>query len=330
MIKYKQVFLGIILCILLESVFYFLNHKYRFFTPFFSVTSRHTEEHEGGGVLTNPLLECLDVDGQDVIPQINISRYKLNDFVDSLLDSGKVSFMSVYIRDLNNGPWIGINERESFIGGSLLKVPVLIAYMHLVENDPTLLDKKISYDIQTNYDYQYYKPLKEIELGKDYTVDELLKYAIDYSDNNAVDLLINNIDKVEIDKTFESLGLGKPTDGTPYIINAKTYAGFFRVLFNASYLNREYSEKTLETLTHTDFNKGITSLIPTDIVVAHKFGIRTDNGVNQLHDCGIVYYPGHPYLICIMSRGGQFDDLASSIAKVSKFVYDEVKSGLNK
>jgi hypothetical protein len=65
-----------------------------------------------------------------------------------------------------------------------------------------------------------------------------------------------------------------------------------------------------------------------NIPVAHKFGERTGfaGGVKQLHDCGIVYYPKNPYLLCIMTRGTDFTKLESTIAAVSKMVYQEFDS----
>ena len=43
---------------------------------------------------------------------------------------------------------------------------------------------------------------------------------------------------------------------------------------------------------------------------------------HELHDCGIVYYPEHPYFLCVMTRGGDRPKLAAAIADVSKVAYD--------
>ncbi|KND46769.1 MAG: b-lactamase [Parcubacteria bacterium C7867-006] len=325
--NYNQILIGIVICIALEFVVYNLNHKYHFFTPIFeSKISRLTEKHEGGGVFTSPLLECSSDGGDGIFDQIKISKPEMINFVNTLLAKNKVDFISVYIRDLNNGPWIGINEKEEFIGSSLLKVPILISYMKLAEDDKSILDKKIKYTTKILSDDQYYPSEKVLEVGGEYTVNELLEYMTYYSDNNAADLLAEEIDDSKMDKVFEALGLGKPQFNVPYPVNVRNYAGFFRILFNASYVNKEYSEKTLEMLSRTKFDRGLTALLPKNIVVSHKFGIRSDNGLNQLHDCGIVYYPDHPYLICVMSRGGSFEDLSSAIAQISEFVYNQVNN----
>ncbi|MBA3732856.1 serine hydrolase [Patescibacteria group bacterium] len=323
--NYNQIFLGIFICILGEFVLYNLNNHYLFFKPIFTTTSKGTfEKHEGNGSFTNPLLECLGVEGQDSFEQLNISNNELENLVSSIKNKYGLGSMGVYLRDLNNGPWLGINQEEHFIGGSLLKVPMLLSYLKLSETDPSILKKEIEYKEKSVDNTQYFTSSKQLEVGKKYTVQELLEYMIYYSDNNAAYLLSQNIDTKEFDKVFISLGLGEPDINKPYPVDTKTYASFFRVLFNASYLNKNSSEIALSMLSKGEFNKGLQSLIPQDLVVAHKFGIRSDGNVDQLHDCGIIYYPGHPYLLCIMSKGDNFEKMASSIGEVSKFVYDRV------
>jgi hypothetical protein len=51
----------------------------------------------------------------------------------------------------------------------------------------------------------------------------------------------------------------------------------------------------------------------------------TLTGERQLHDCGIVYAPGKPYLICIMTRGSDFKRLSPVIAQISKQVYTTMR-----
>jgi hypothetical protein len=48
------------------------------------------------------------------------------------------------------------------------------------------------------------------------------------------------------------------------------------------------------------------------------------NGIRQLHDCGIVYLESHPYLLCIMTRGYDFEKLSKIISMISSQVYSEM------
>jgi beta-lactamase class A len=99
------------------------------------------------------------------------------------------------------------------------------------------------------------------------------------------------------------------------------------VLYYSTYLNKDYSEKALELLSNTEFTQGLVAPLPRSVTVAHKFGERAlPDGTNQLHDCGIVYYPGHPYLLCIMTKGPDFKDLTQAIQQISSKVYSEATS----
>jgi hypothetical protein len=150
------------------------------------------------------------------------------------------------------------------------------------------------------------------------------------SDNTAAVLLDNFIDKKSQTEVYTDLGLPVPPDSpTVEYLSAKLYAYFFRVLYNASYLNDKDSEKALEILAAQDI-PGIRAGVPRNTTVAQKFGERTIYDSThtlvdrELHDCGIVYKPGKPYLLCIMSRGKDFDQLAKNIADLSALVYQSI------
>lgn len=116
-------------------------------------------------------------------------------------------------------------------------------------------------------------------------------------------------------------------DNSPInFMSVKGYAGLFRILYNASYLEKEYSEKTLQILSNSEFQNGIVAGVSKDVVVSHKFGERQlEENSYQLHDCGIVYYSKGPYLICIMSRGNSMQNLEQFISKISEVTYNGIQ-----
>ena len=84
------------------------------------------------------------------------------------------------------------------------------------------------------------------------------------------------------------------------------------------------SEKALEYLSKSDFKYGLVASLPANIVVAHKFGFWAENGVRLLHDCGIVYYPNNPYLLCVMTSAPDKEGYDPTISELSRFIYQEV------
>ena len=142
------------------------------------------------------------------------------------------------------------------------------------------------------------------------------------SDNNAALLLVSSISMADLDQSYSDLGVIVPQN-EKYTMTVTTFAGFFRVLYNATYLNHTDSEHLLDLLSQSAFKQGIVAGVPPGIVIAHKFGERGYNNPSpdELHDCGIVYAK-RPYLICIMTQGNGYNALAKAIADISKMIYE--------
>lgn len=287
--------------------------------------SQSQETHLGGYKLINPLLFCNQQEG------VGSSEYRqlegnIEEFILSQIEKGAISHASVYFRDLNNGPWFGVSEEEAFSPSSLLKLPVLMAYYKEAEINPAILSQKVRYSDDLPLLEQGIPVEKQLEKGKEYSVEELLERMIVYSDNASLVLLENIIPGRSIDKVTEDVGIVTPTAQTPEdYMTVKDYSSLFRILYNASYLSRNYSEKALDLLTKGTFSQGLRAGVPEDVLISHKFGERElPNLSRQLHDCGIVYYTDHPYLLCVMTRGNDYNQLSSVISSISQQVYAEV------
>jgi beta-lactamase class A len=113
-------------------------------------------------------------------------------------------------------------------------------------------------------------------------------------------------------------------------MSPKEYARFLVALQTASYLDPVFSEKALSLLEQSDFKQGLAANLPRNIKVAHKFGERgyLDNDTLQLHDCGIIYHPSSPYILCVMTRGTNIRDQTNAIASISSAVFKAVTVGL--
>jgi beta-lactamase class A len=275
----------------------------------------------------NPLLDCDVAEGTIDARKQNF-KSELADYIDDELKKGKITDASVYFRDLNNGPTFGVNADAKYIPASLLKVPVMMAFYHLADDNPSVLEKKVRYDKEIDLGIsgtQLIPPQKPLQVGKEYTIDELIHSAIVYSDNQAVVLLINELPAQELIELYKLLGVDQGVlEGPGGTLTVKNYAAFFRILFNSSYLSQERSEKALGLLAQTDFTEGIVAGVPKNITVAHKFGESGTYDMHQIHDCGVVYYPNHPYLLCIMTKGKSTNDIEKAISQISSFVYNKI------
>ena len=236
-----------------------------------------------------------------------------------------VSTASVYLRDYSNNEWININENEKFDPGSLFKVPILMAFLKMDELSPGVLNKEILYNQPFAINKEVVYKSKTIQLGKKYKVKELLKYMIEYSDNNATALLSNNIKPEVFIKLFTDLDMTAPVfDAQQYLISAKQYSYFMRAIYNASYLSIDDSEYAAELLSKAEFNDGILKTLPKDIKVVHKFGESGTPADRQLHESAIVYLNGKSYLITVMTKGKDIKVLSNLMSDISQLVYDKM------
>ncbi len=257
----------------------------------------------------------------------------LNIYIRAQTEAKHVNLVAVYYRDLSAGPTFGIESQEKFAPASLLKVPLLLTYLSLAETDSNLLKKQIAFKGTTDLLTQSSSGSSVLKSNKAYTIDSLLSKMIIDSDNLSYVLLVNSLKELypkqyPLTDTMLDLGLVNPRNPSEDTITVKAYASIFRHLYNSSYLSPEMSEKALQLLSQADYSKGIVAGVPTGTKVAHKFGERGNlpNDAQQLHDCGIVYYPDNPYLICIMTRGDNMQELETVIKTISEKVYKEVDS----
>lgn len=278
--------------------------------------------------LINPLLRCeTPPDGSLSLESL---RHSLSEYINTNISLGNAASVSVYYKEYDTGDWFGINEEENYAPASLLKVPLMMTFLKEAEKDPAVLSKKIKYESEVNVVPQSIAPKNSLQLGNAYTVEELLRCLIVYSDNVSQEVLLPNIDKKLFTEIFSDLKLPVPDFKQEYKMSAKDFAIFFRILYNATYLNRSMSEKALRLLTKTEFQDGIVAGVPQDITIAHKFAERsyTTGEEKQLHDCGIVYDPKGPYLVCVMTRGSDFNKLKDIIKNISIITYEhKAKSG---
>lgn len=294
-------------------------------------TTGHPIREQAKYKYINPLL-AYEISERKEFKEFNPIKDELNSLINTEIRSNRASQVSVYFRDLANGRWFGINENEKYNPASLLKVATMIGVYKVAETNPDILSKRITYDGSFDDNKaENIKPLKTVEPGKTYTIEDLMQAMIGYSDNNAKTLIHQAVDNAFIADVYSDLGLplpeNAPNDLTVDFMSVKSYSLLFRVLYNSTYLSREYSEKALELLGLPDFPEGISAGIPAGVAVASKFGersIRSADGkllTAELHDCGIIYYPNHPYILCIMTKGADFSDLTNLISDASRSVY---------
>ncbi|MCB0377744.1 MAG: serine hydrolase [Bdellovibrionales bacterium] len=244
-------------------------------------------------------------------------------------DKQTVQQVGIYFHDLKSEKYFGINSEIGFSAASLLKIPFLMAYFKAAKQRPEIIREKVLYTKKI-FDSARLKqniaPPDELIDGKEYPANELLGRMVTMSDNVATDMLIAKHPEISVYDAMKDLKirLFSGPGGLDYL-TVKDYSKVFLSLYYQDYIDAKASEAALKMMTLSIYKRGLVAGVPSHIEVAHKFGERTLGNTKQLHDCGIVFYPPRPYLLCIMTRGREYAALEKTIQKTSKIVFEQVQ-----
>ncbi len=291
--------------------------------------TRMTSCHETYDLL-NPTLLCADVITQgewDYEPlRDELARKKFE-----LKAAGKLSHISIYFRDLNHGPRFGIGEYDKFQPASLVKLPVMIAFLHEADRNPEILNQTLSYTGAIKTSQNIDGSDETIKPDTPYSIRELLRKMIVYSDNYSSLLLVHTLNATPPPMAYHtfkdldvlSMMLAPEADE----VSIQSYANLFAILYNTGYLSKTSSQFALDLLSQTTFKDALVAGVPQNVRVAHKFGYRIlSETESQLHDCGIVYHPATSYVLCVMTSGRDLGTEESVIADISMLVYNTISS----
>lgn len=271
--------------------------------------------------LIKPLLYT---DNSEEDPELIAVKNKLDEMIRAGVERGEISTASVFLKKMDDTRNIKLNSSETYNPGSMMKLPVMVAYFKEAMDNKQLLDKTILYPGRnTNI------PVEEGNIssmipGNYYTVRNLIEHMIIDSDNDAMGLLVSCISEEKMLKMFNELNVPVPSSNAGnFQITPEVYSRFLRVLYNATYLDRNYSQLALSILTKSNYTKGLTHSIDKNVKVAHKYGISMTGSSKTLSEAGI-FYTSDPYLFVIMTKGNDYKKLADFISECSAAVYTNI------
>ncbi len=228
---------------------------------------------------------------------------------------------SFYAEYLPTGTSIKINADNPMVGASLLKVPVVMNLMYAAEQGSIDLSQKAA--IQEGDIDKRSGTLWEKGVGYKLTLKELARHAIVDSDNTAINMLIGATSgKFDLfQKTIEELDVDlTAASSTETTLGAQAYSSMLKCLYLSCLNTFSNSQQILGWLTESNSPPRLRADLPATVKVAHKYGT---SGGKAESDCGIVYVPKRPYIICIMI-GADADEANEIIQEVSKKMYDYV------
>jgi beta-lactamase class A len=230
--------------------------------------------------------------------------------------------IGLYFEFLNTGANISINQDTRFWPASLSKMPTVFAVMKKVERGEWKLSNELVL-FSEDQDETFGELYKKVA-GTRFTIEELLKETLINSDNTAHRILVRNLSSADYTDIFEALGMEGLFDEN-YDITAKEYSRIFKALYNASYLDRENSQKLLTWLSRTKFTEFLKEGLPPEVLFSHKIGEEYKKVV--FLDSGIAYIPDRPYILTVMikiNNGDGMERAREIMKKISQATYNYV------
>jgi beta-lactamase class A len=275
---------------------------------------------------TSPYIEAAGV--RDGSPRLVGFRMDMERYISDLRERDPSLGVSLYVRDLEHGAWTGVGEDDPYVPASLMKVTVLFHALSRLEDDPALADARLRYpgpDSMPSPDNLAGAPVPiHMVPGESYSFLDLLDRMVRHSDNHAKDLLLQGVGSGEVDSLMIRIGVPARFDEGQAVMTPRAYATLFRILYESSVFSRGTSEFGLELLAQADFDRGLRAGLPAEMPIASKYGIYFDprnlKSGQQLHECGIIYPPDHPFVICVMTRSllkapSQLAEILSEVAR---------------
>jgi beta-lactamase class A len=267
---------------------------------------------------THPLLSkrILADFPQDILINFLPLRSKLQQTTKPYGDS-----FALYFEYLPTGTSIGINEKSEFIAASLFKLPIVMAYYRHKErlkdeHDPTVVLSSDMLDSRFGDLWQK---------GEGYSINlgDAVELALKESDNTAVRALVPELSKTDFDSVYEGLDIDLKINNDGAVMTAKHYGSILKALYFSAVLTKDHSQEILDYLTDTKFTDKLPAGIPEGVPVAHKIGVIEEPEYEAYMDCGIVYVPRRPYLLCMISKSDN-QTARERMKLISKTIYEHV------
>lgn len=254
----------------------------------------------------------------DILMNFVPLRKKLQTKFDAI--AGKKSFYFEYLPD---GTSIRNGADQELIAASLIKVPLVMNLYKAAELGRINLDQTVT--ITEGELDNAYGDLYKQGAGTKITLRQAVEKILRDSDNTATHVVFDRMQGVlkYDEESLARLDVDQNLENGQAVINARSYASVLKGLYFSSYLEKEDSQQILDYLTQSNANNRLEKGLPSGIKVAHKNGVFNNSWSES--DCGIVYVPRRPYVICVMV-GLPEDQANDFIAQVSKEVYDFVST----
>ncbi len=238
--------------------------------------------------------------------------------------------LSFYYKDLVNGYSIEFRADEIYQTASVIKAPYV---KYLLESGADLTKS-----VKTTTRQGGTKYVDDQPLGTAFTNQQLMEYAIRYSDNTAYYMLNEQFGFAGFNKYAEELGIRANAERSCVLQFSKPRFGYLSardagLYFEdiAAYIAKggEKADMLKKWLTTTTANDQLGAALGSTYPVAHKYGLQDlgNEYSRAYHDAAIVYAP-QPYVLTILTSMEATDDANKTFANIAALI-DAIQTQLH-
>lgn len=228
--------------------------------------------------------------------------------------TGKLSgIYGLFVVDLEDGYYFGVNENETFQAASLIKLPVIVEMYRKGEEG---FDLDGLYILKEDDKLGGTGSLQYKKAGYEITYRQLLKKMGEESDNTAYNIIVKTLGEDKMKEKIKEFGM-ESTSFDENETSPKDIGILFKDLWEGDILSKKGKEELFKILINTGFEKHLPVGIPKDIKISHKVGFE----VHVINDAGIVWGQ-RPYVVVILSKGVIEAEANEIIPGISRDIFE--------
>ncbi|HLO01709.1 MAG TPA: serine hydrolase [Symbiobacteriaceae bacterium] len=224
---------------------------------------------------------------------------------------------SVAVADLTTGERWSVRGDQRYHPASTIKMPVTLYAMTQQKAGRLKWSDVIQYT-EGDFESPGGGAFETSPFGEWYPVENLVNRSLIYSNNIAVNMLGRHLGWQNVRDWTRTIDgeLFREEDASPST-SALSELGWWRYLYKVSLDDPKTAALVLGPLSKVEFDGRIAAGLPAGVRFVHKFGSLDGN----YHDGGIVWAPGHPYALVIMTNGAEVDEADTYIPLVTKAIH---------
>lgn len=224
----------------------------------------------------------------------------------------------VFMVELNNGNQYSLNGDTVFASASMIKVPILVAFLQEVDAGNVRLDEQM---IMTQADVaEGSGDMQYAQVGSQYSILEVATYMIITSDNTATNMIIRRLGGIEkVNQRFRQWGLQQTAvrnllpdlQGTN-TTSPKELTTLITAISQGQLLSMTSRDRMLNIMSRTETD----SLLPTSLGEGATISHKTGDIGSLVGDTGLIDMPnGKRYVISVMVKRPHNDERAQELIR---------------